>query len=166
MFELLAVFGIILIAAAAITRRELDRDKSVRNLFASVRDARRASQSAKSPQPVPAAAESAPAVGDASHRVPRDARFAFVSSFGLRPEQLRELHIYAVAGRFEEFPQKVADLLRKLYANGFAVGGEIMGLLHHGRPLKEGEAIYVAVVQDDSVKATRTIAFLDRHRTC
>jgi hypothetical protein len=103
---------------------------------------------------------------DSTHAVPRDSRFTFVSGFGLRPEQLKELHIYAVAGQLEEFPLKVVSLLHKLYNNGFAVGEEIMAVLHHGRPLKEGEAIYVAVARDDSANVTRTVAFLDRRRAC
>ena len=103
---------------------------------------------------------------DSTQAVPRDARFTFVSGFGVRPEQLKELHIYAVAGQLEEFPTKVGDLLKKLYDNGFAVGEEIMAVLHHGRPLKEGEAIYVAVARDERANVTRTVAFLDRRRAC
>lgn len=103
---------------------------------------------------------------ESTQAVPRDARFTFVSGFGVRPEQLKELHIYAVAGQLEEFPKKVGDLLKKLYDNGFAVGEEIMAVLHHGRPLKEGEAIYVAVARDEQANVTRTVAFLDRRRAC
>jgi hypothetical protein len=98
--------------------------------------------------------------------VPRDARFGFITAFGLHPDYLKELHVYSVAGRTEEFPKKVSDLLYKLYNNGFAVGEEIMAVLHHDRPLKVGEAIYVAVVRDQRSNAQRTVAFIDRYRTC
>ncbi len=103
---------------------------------------------------------------DSLRAVPRDSRFAFVSSFGVRPDKLRELHVYTCMGRMEQFPEKVEALLRKLYANGHAVGTEMMALVNHGRVLAEGEAIYVAVERDERSNRDRTIAFLDRHRSC
>jgi len=159
MFEILAGLGIVLIAAtAAIKRREIDRGKSQRS-------------SATIPKLPRALRTPALLAGDAkdsatSFRAPCDARFSFVAGFGVSPRELRELHIYSVAGSFDQFPVKVSELLKKLYANGYAVGQEIMGVIHHGRPLKEGEAIYVAVARDEANTATRTVAFLDRYRAC
>jgi len=159
MFEILTALGIILIAAtAAFKRREVDRTKAARDGNSIPKLARTLRR------PALFAGDSKDA--STTFRAPCDGRFSFVSAFGVSPRELRELHIYSVAGSFEQFPQKVSDLLKKLYANGFAVGGEIMGVIHHGRPLKEGEAIYVAVVRDEVNSATRTVAFLDRYRTC
>lgn len=157
MFELLSVIGVMLIAVSVLDRQRKLKDPSDRKPMP-----RRA------PVPAPVAEVSTPDVPKLSPTtaVPRDGRFSFVSSFGVRPEQLRELHVYSSAGRVNDFPRRVEDLLRKLYDNGYAVGEEIMAVLHHDRPLKEGEAIYVAVARDDRSNATRTVAFLDRRRAC
>jgi hypothetical protein len=104
--------------------------------------------------------------GNDVKNVPRDGRFAFVSAFGIKPQNLRELHVYSCVGKLEEFPKKVGELLRKLYTNGSAVGEGIMALVNRGRLLNEGEAIYVAVERDEVTNRNRTIAFLDRHRPC
>lgn len=158
MFEVLSLIGVMLIAASML-RRE---------------DSRKAREQdpARREAPAPAAAPRPDLVvrragdADGTHAVPRDARFAFVSGFGVRPDHLKELHVYSVAGYVEEFPQRVAELLHRLYDNGYAVGEEIMAVLKLGRPLKEGEAIYVAVARDDRSSVTRTVAFLDRRRAC
>jgi hypothetical protein len=160
MFEILTLLGIVIIAVTAMKRREIDRAQPSKEGFSLGKTIARAVT--RSPVNLTQSERSG-----SSQSVPRDARFSFVSAFGVRPQHLRELHIYAVAGSFDQFPQKIRDLLQKLYTNGYAVGEGIMGLLHHGRPLKEGEAIYVAVARDDLRKeATRTVAFLDRYRTC
>jgi hypothetical protein len=169
MFEMLSLIGIIMIAASIVKRSgKADRNSDANS------DAN-STQRSKT-QPVRArAAEIAPKAeltirqngeSDGTYAVPRDARFGFVAGFGVKPESLKELHIYSVAGQIEAFPQRVVDLLNKLYTNGFAVGEEIMAVLHHGRPLKEGEAIYVAVAHDDASNLRRTVAFLDRRRAC
>jgi hypothetical protein len=94
-----------------------------------------------------------------------DERYAFVTSFGLRPESLQELHMYAVAGHMESFPQKTINLLHSLSANGLMVGQEIMALMHHRRPLRDGEAIYIAVVREERSLKRRTVAFIDKQWT-
>jgi hypothetical protein len=53
-------------------------------------------------------------------------------------------------------------LLTEIYERGAAVGSEIMGLLCHGRSLKEGEAIYFTLV--DARPEPRVIAFIDKLR--
>lgn len=169
MFELLSVIGVMLVAASFIERQRAEK---------SSKETRERNRAAEAARPAGAATTTAvrvqgtaqqgsakePAAG--AQAVSRDARFGFVASFGVRPDQLRELHVYAVSGEVGQFPRKVADLLWKLYDNGFAVGEEIMAVLHHGRPLKEGEAIYVAVARDERANTTRTVAFLDRARAC
>ncbi len=111
-------------------------------------------------------ANNSSSAGNDARNVPRDGRFAFVSAFGIKPHNLRELHVYSCVGKLEEFPQKVGELLRRLYKNGSAVGEGIMALVNRGRLLKEGEAIYVAVERDEVTNRNRTVAFLDRHRPC
>jgi len=151
MFEVLAVVGTVLIAAA-ILKHHRDRNGKFRvgedTVKTPVQEQRGETQDGR------------------LQAVPRDSRFAFVTAFGLNPRALKELHIYASAGTLDEFPSRVKELLKRLYANGYAVGEEIMALLHHGRPLEEGEAIYVAVVRDQGTNAQRTVAFLDRYRIC
>jgi hypothetical protein len=163
MFELLSVIGVMLVAASFIERQRSEKSSKEARERNRAAEAARPVATAKTAMRVEASA-TAPATG--SQAVNRDARFGFVASFGVRPDQLRELHVYAVSGMVGEFPRKVADLLWKLYDNGFAVGEEIMAVLHHGRPLKEGEAIYVAVARDEKANTTRTVAFLDRARAC
>ena len=163
MFEVLGLIGVIVIAATILRKQGSDNHDAVVKPSHSELMPKVAKITAK-----PAAVENVTRTqaNGASETVPRDGRFAFVAGFGLRPEQLKELHVYSVAGKIDEFPRKVTDLLGKLYENGFAVGEEIMALMHHGRPLKEGEAIYVAVARDDRANVTRTVAFIDRRRAC
>lgn len=156
MFELLTVVGVALIAMSVIERQRIDKARD-----GSQRQSQRAGRAGTAGTAEPAVQNLSPTVA-----VPRDARFAFVAGFGLRPDELRELHVYSHAGRLGEFPKKVSDLLWKLYDNGYAVGEEIMAVLHHDRPLKEGEAIYVAVARNEQSNTTRTVAFLDRVRAC
>lgn len=92
-------------------------------------------------------------------------RFAFIKSFGLCPDALRELHVYTIPGRISDFPSNVTSLLFKLYSNGYALGAPIMDILHHGRPLLQGEAIYVAVLAESGARPDRTVAFIDRYRS-
>jgi hypothetical protein len=153
MYDLLILVGISLIAASFMLR--IQRKQSSRPSAAQEtrRDAKHITLEVA-------------AADDKPQAVPRDGRFSFVSAFGVRPANLRELHVYTCVGKLDEFPQKVGELLRKLYNNGSAVGEEMMALVNHGRVLNEGEAIYVAVERDERTNRSRTIAFLDRHRTC
>ena len=162
MFEIVTILGIVLIAFAAMKRREIDRSKSTKTGLTLPKLHR----ALRTPALLADTATQGNPAGHATYRSPSDGRFAFVSAFGVSPQDLRELHIYSVAGSFEQFPQKVSELLNKLHLNGLAVGEEIMGVIHHGRPLKEGEAIYVAVARNEAKSATRTVAFLDRYRAC
>lgn len=157
MFELLSVIGVMLIALSVLDRQRRTKDKADRGAMPrrAVVPARIAGMSAPELPTLPP-----------TTAVPRDDRFGFVAPFGVSPGQLRELHVYATAGRVHQFPRRVEDLLRKLHDNGYAVGEGIMAILHHDRPLKEGEAIYVAVARDEQMNATRTVAFLDRRRAC
>jgi hypothetical protein len=86
----------------------------------------------------------------------------FVSSFGIDPRTLRDLRLYAESGGVASFPPRLADLLRDLHREGCANGAEIAGLLFHGRALREGEALYFALI--DLPTEPRVLAFIDRRR--
>jgi hypothetical protein len=53
-------------------------------------------------------------------------------------------------------------MLRDLYERGTAVGIDMMELLFHGRGLREGEAVYFALV--DAAPEPRVVAFVDKLR--
>lgn len=159
MFEVVSIVGVMLIVGTVLMHHRAGKERAGKD---EIQPIRRDAQ----PQPVtPPRVLRGTKDGEIT-AVPRDGRFGFVAQFGLRPDCLKELHVYSVAGKTQEIPQKVHDLLLKLYNNGFALGEEIMSLLHHDRPLKEGEAIYVAVVRDQRTNAQRTVAFIDRYRAC
>jgi hypothetical protein len=87
----------------------------------------------------------------------------FVKGFGVNPLALQDLRVYAHFGSLEQFPATIVSMLRDLYEKGTAVGTEITALLFHGRGLREGEAIYFALV--DAAPEPRIVAFVDRlHR--
>ena len=160
MFEVVSIVGVMLIIGTVMLHHRADRQRAGKDDA----DAKRVTNeptSRPAPEPVMRGTRDGQLAA-----VPRDARFSFVAQFGLRPDCLKELHVYSVAGTMDSFPQKVSDLLIRLYDNGYAVGEEIMALIHHGRPLKDGEAIYVAVVRDQRTDVQRTVAFVDRYRTC
>jgi hypothetical protein len=93
---------------------------------------------------------------------PRFRSTTFVKAFGVNPRAVHDIRIYAHFGGLEQFPAAVSKLLAEIYEHGAAVGTDIMGLLCHGRGLKEGEAIYFALV--DSRPEPRVVAFIDKLR--
>lgn len=75
--------------------------------------------------------------------------FAFLAAFGIPVEKVTELHMYQGNGSgIDELPDAVALLLRRLHAQGNAIGPAIMALVHNGRRLRVGEAIYLAVIEN------------------
>jgi hypothetical protein len=87
----------------------------------------------------------------------------FVKGFGVNPLTLQDIRVYTHFGKLEQFPETIAAMLRDLYERGTAVGIDMMELLFHGRGLREGEAVYFALV--DAAPEPRVIAFVDRLRT-
>jgi hypothetical protein len=87
----------------------------------------------------------------------------FVKSFGVNPQSVQDIRVYAHFGALEHFPSAIVTLLQDLYQSGTAVGSEMMELLFHGRALKEGEAIYFALIE--AAPEPRVVAFVDRLRT-
>ncbi|HET9042632.1 MAG TPA: hypothetical protein VFN70_05750, partial [Burkholderiales bacterium] len=86
----------------------------------------------------------------------------FVKGFGVNPLTLQDIRVYSHFGSVEQFPEAIATMLRDLYARGTAVGIDMMELLFHGRGLREGEAVYFALV--DAAPEPRVVAFVDKLR--
>ena len=86
----------------------------------------------------------------------------FVKGFGVNPLTLQDIRVYSHFGSLEQFPDTIATMLRDLYARGTAVGIDMMELLFHGRGLREGEAVYFALV--DAAPEPRVVAFVDKLR--
>jgi len=104
----------------------------------------------------------------ASERKPEEAprpplRLSIVKGFGVNPQSVQDIRVYAHFGAVEHFPSAIVALLQDLYQRGTAVGSEMMELLFHGRALKEGEAIYFALIE--AAPEPRVVAFVDRLRT-
>ena len=93
---------------------------------------------------------------------PRIGNVKFLKGFGVNPQRVADLRIYAHFGRFEQFPQSIRGALAELHASGAAVGTTIMQLMFHGRGLAEGEAIYFALVEES--REPHIVAFVDRLR--
>jgi hypothetical protein len=87
----------------------------------------------------------------------------FVKGFGVNPQSVQDIRVYAHLGAVEHFPSAIVALLQDLYQRGTAVGSEMMELLFHGRALKEGEAIYFTLIE--AAPEPRVVAFIDRLRT-
>lgn len=86
----------------------------------------------------------------------------FVKGFGVNPQRIADLRIYAHFGRYESFPDSIRSLLGELHRAGCAVGTNIMELMFHDRRLAEGEAVYFALVEDG--REPHVVAFVDRLR--
>ena len=86
----------------------------------------------------------------------------FVKGFGVNPQNLQDIRVYAHFGSLEQFPELITAMLRDLYERGTAVGTDMMELLFHGRSLREGEAVYFALV--DAAPEPRVVAFVDKLR--
>jgi hypothetical protein len=87
----------------------------------------------------------------------------FVKGFGVNPQLVQDIRVYSRLGAVENFPAAVAHLLQELYLRGGALGSEVMEMLFHGRALKEGEAVYFALL--DAKPEPRVVAFVDKLRT-
>jgi hypothetical protein len=87
----------------------------------------------------------------------------FVKGFGVNPKSVQDIRIYSHFGALEQFPTAMVAVLQELYLKGSAVGTDVMELLFHGRALKEGEAVYFALIE--AKPEPRVVAFVDRLRT-
>jgi hypothetical protein len=91
------------------------------------------------------------------------ARRGCVRGFGVDPDAVHDLRIYAHCGPLASFPPPLALLLHALHAESCVLGAEAAALLFRGRLLAADEALYFALV--GTPPAPRVIAFVDRrHR--
>lgn len=88
---------------------------------------------------------------------------AFVKGFGVNPQSVQDIRIYAQFGGVEHFPAAMTAALHDLYRRGSALGSDIMQVLFHGRTLRDGEAVYFALLE--ATPEPRVVAFVDRLRT-
>jgi hypothetical protein len=94
-----------------------------------------------------------------------DERFAFVARFGIEQAHLVALDFYPELGCVNELPQSFEEVLKRLCAEGGAVGQEIMQFAHHGRAIKTGEALYIVVTRGPMEAEELSLrAFVDRRR--
>lgn len=91
---------------------------------------------------------------------PRLPNTKFLKGYGVTPQTVRDLRVYAHFGPLEMFPRAIVAKLTDIHAAGRAIGTDIMELLFHGRPLREGEAIYFALVENGG--EPQVFAFVDR----
>jgi hypothetical protein len=91
---------------------------------------------------------------------PRLRGTGFLAAFGLDVRCLRDIRVYEHGGELESFPARLIALLFDLYMRGAVRGADAMALLFHGRPLREGEALYFALI--DLPPEPSVIAFIDR----
>lgn len=84
----------------------------------------------------------------------------FVTGFGLNPNDVRDIRVYARRGTLDGFPAAPAALLRELHDEGCALGLETTALLFRGRALGDGEALYFALLA--ARPAPRIVAFVDK----
>jgi hypothetical protein len=86
----------------------------------------------------------------------------FLAAFGLDARRVRDIRVYQQGGELESFPARLIALLFDLYMRGAIRGADAMGLLFHGRPLRDGEALYFALV--DVPPEPSVVAFIGRRQ--
>ncbi len=113
-------------------------------------------------QPAAAGTPPRPRLAIEGTQRPGIANPGFVKGYGVNPQRVADLRVYAHLGRFEQFPDAVREALAELHRSGQALGTGVMELMFHGRRLAEGEAVYFALVEDGA--DPRVVAFVDRLR--
>jgi hypothetical protein len=151
MFELFCILAIAVYLASKLDMADFARARAQAGL------ARIRPRNSKSPEDAPT-----PRLAIEGTQRPRFRNTGFVKAFGVNPRAVHDIRIYAHFGGVEQFPAAVRKLLVESYEHGAAVGSEIMGVLCHGRGLKEGEAIYFTLV--DARPEPRVVAFVDKLR--
>ncbi len=91
------------------------------------------------------------------------AKAGFFSSFGIPAKRLCDARIFKQEGLLEDFPLAVVQAVDALYDEGFAMGAEVMRLVHHGRKLEKDEAVYFALTRSGTDDYTM-FTFVDRVR--
>lgn len=90
-------------------------------------------------------------------------RAGFFAGFGVSPKLLCDARVYRGGGTFSELPLEVKAAVEMLYAEGGAMGAEVMRFLHHGRRLDADEALYFALTREVPKSDSYAMyAFVDR----
>jgi hypothetical protein len=152
MLELILILAVVVYLVSKLDARHFEQARSERGL-----DPREAAPARPAPQPRPNMRLQI----EGTQR-PCLRSTSFVKGFGVNPLTLQDIRIYTHFGKLEQFPEAIASMLRDLYDRGTAVGIDMMELLFHGRALREGEAVYFALV--DAAPEPRVVAFVDKLR--
>jgi hypothetical protein len=152
MLELILILAVVVYLVSKLDARHFEQARSEQGL-----DPREAGPARPAPQPRPTMRLQ---IEGTQRPVLRST--GFVKGFGVNPLTLQDLRVYTRFGKLEQFPETIAAMLRDLYDRGTAVGIDMMELLFHGRCLREGEAVYFALV--DAAPEPRVVAFVDKLR--
>lgn len=152
MLELILILAVVVYLVSKLDARHLEEARA---------DQRGESRQAMQTRPAPQARPAMRLQIEGTQRaLPRST--SFVKGFGVNPQALQDLRTYTHFGSLEQFPDAITAMLRDLYERGTAVGTDMMELLFHGRSLREGEAVYFALV--DAAPEPRVVAFVDKLR--
>lgn len=89
----------------------------------------------------------------------------FFAGFGVPVRRLLDARVFRGVGNLDELPKAVAAAVRKLYADGTAMGLDIAQLAHERAALSNGQAVYFALAQTGRNPQDVTLyAFVDRNR--
>lgn len=88
------------------------------------------------------------------------AQYGLVSRVGMSANRLVQLAAYAMPGTLQSFPEDVRNCLRQCYLSGEALGHETMELLYREGVLKDGQALYFALIQPLGDRAPLIKAFV------
>lgn len=152
MLELILILAVVVYLVSKLDARHLEQARADQGL-----DPRETAQARPAPQARPAMRLQ---IEGTQRAILRSTKF--VKGFGVNPQTLQDLRVYTRFGSLEQFPDAIAGMLRDLYERGTAVGTDMMELLFHGRSLREGEAVYFALV--DAAPEPRVVAFVDKLR--
>jgi hypothetical protein len=151
MLELILIGAVLVFIVSQLDARHFERARSQWGLGPA------------SAAPAPTAPQRArPRLSIEGTQRPGIANTGFVKGFGVNPQRLADLRVYAHFGSYERFPESIRGLLAELHQAGCAVGTTIVDLMFHGRGLGEGEAVYFALV--DEAREPHVVAFVDRLR--
>ena len=152
MFELIVIAAVMVFIVSRLDARHFEEAKSQWGLGAAPAETRR----------LPPPLNTGPQLCiDGTVSVPV-AAFKYLKGFGMNPERLADVRVYAGAGHYTAFPAPIRELLGELHASGCALGTNVMELMFHARDLAQNEAVYFALVQDGG--EPHVVAFVDRMR--
>jgi len=123
------------------------------------------------PRKATASGATAPAPGGPSISVPGALRLPpraekpILSHYGLRNLPFYDFCLLPGPLTKEALPPVVATTLDQLYVQGDALGPALMEFICHQRSLKEGEALYFALVGHSYQAPPRLVTFVDKFRS-